>query len=213
MADSAFAVIANPQLFHLCATHPQDDEYWAEFVRRFNPLLVRSLTVAWRRNGQVSWPASDLAADLLQDVYAAIVNHDFRLLRNFRGNTDAEAEAYLAHAAINQTISFLRQRQALRRHAPEIPLDDWLEEKGEQALAQPARPAGLSESEWLGVLRKCFDGPNGKRDILIFLLYARDGYSVTEIARLGVAELKETSIANLLGQMKARLKKYLADPV
>ena len=213
MVDSAFAVLASPQLFHLCAAQPQHDEYWAEFVRRFNPLLVRSITVAWRRHGQSVWPAPDLAADLLQDVYAAIVNRDFHLLRNFRGNTDAEAEAYLAHAAINQTISFLRNRHALRRHAPEISLHDWLEEKGEQAAARPPRPAALSESELLGVLKKCFDGPNSRRDILIFLLYARDGYSVTEIAQLNVAELKETSIANLLGQMKTRLKKYLADPV
>ena len=211
MAVRSLSSVTNPQLFERCAAHPHDDEYWAEFVHRFNALLVRSITVAWRRNGQGDWPPSDLAADLLQDVYANIVKGDFRLLRNFRGASDAEAEAYLAHAAINQTISFLRQRHAQRRYAPEIPLDEWLTEHGDRHHATPSRRTGVSESELLGILKKCVTGPNAKRDILIFMLYARDGFSVAEIAGLNVAELKETSIANLLGQMKQRLKKFLDD--
>lgn len=213
MADVPLAMIASPQLFQLCAADPHNDEYWLEFVRRFNPLLVRSITVTWRRNGQGDWPPHDLAADLLQDVYANIVKNNFGFLRNFRGASAAEAEAYLAHAAINQTISFLRQRQALRRHALEIPLHDWLAEQGDYELNGVGRGLGISESELLDILHKCFEGPNSKRDILIFLLYARDGYSVAEIARLDVANLKETSIANLLGQMKSKLKKYLTESV
>ncbi len=215
MVEEALSVLTDRQLFQLCATHPQHDEYWAEFIRRFNSLLVRGITVAWRKSGQGDWPPADLASDLLQDVYTAIVNHDFRLLRNFRGASTAEAQAYLAHAAINQTISFLRTRQALRRRAAEISLQALLEEKDGFNPAEPPPPAPykLTESELIATLEKCFDGPNGKRDMLIFLLYARDGYSPAEIASLGVAELKETSIANLLGQMKTRLKKYLSDAV
>src|SRR5262245_50741662 len=113
MAENPHTVITNPELFRLCAAHPDRDEYWLEFVRRFNPLLVRSIAVAWRRNGQGDWPPTDIAADLLQDSYTAIVKNNFRLLQNFRGETDAEAEAYLAQTAINQTISYLRNRKAL----------------------------------------------------------------------------------------------------
>ncbi|MBI3421736.1 MAG: sigma-70 family RNA polymerase sigma factor [Acidobacteria bacterium] len=202
-------------LFQLCAAQPQRDEYWLEFVRRFNPLLVRSITVAWRKSGQGPWPPAEIAADLLQDVYTAIVKNDFGLLRNFRGASEAEAEAYLAHAAINQTLSFLRARQALRRAADEVSLQAVLEEQGEASLATPVSSAAhsITESELINTLEKCFDGPNRKRDILIFLLYAREGYSPAEIAGLGVAELKETSIANLLGQMKSRLRKYLSGAV
>ncbi len=212
MAESNLAVPHSPELFQLCAAHPHDHEYWAEFVRRFNPLLVRSITTAWRRNGQGAWPPDDVAYDLLQDVYLSVVKNDFGLLRNFRGQTEAEAEAYLAHAAINQTISFLRARHALRRSADEVSLEALLEEQSEPGPAEPPRPAArsLTESELIAVLKKCFDGPNSKRDILIFLLYALYGYSPAEIAALGMSELKDTSIANLLGQMKTRLKKCLA---
>ncbi len=215
MAENDTAAQPSPELFQLCAAHPHSREYWDEFVHRFKPLLVRSITVAWRRNGQGSWPPDDVAYDLLQDVYMSIVKNDFRLLRNFRGQTEAEAEAYMAHAAINQTISFLRSRQALRRQADVVPLEELLEDHGEKQPAEPALPAtrNLTESELIDVLKKCFDGPNGKRDIMIFLLYATYGYSPAEIAALGMSELKETSIANLLGQMKTRLKKYLSSQV
>src|SRR6185436_9855556 len=131
MAESSLAMLASPQLFRLCATHPDSDENWREFVRRFNPLLARSITVAWRKSGQGEWPPADVAADLLQDAYAAIVKNDFRLLRDFRGGTEAEVEAYLAHTAINQTFSFLRARSALRRTTDEVSLQQLLEEQGE----------------------------------------------------------------------------------
>jgi RNA polymerase sigma factor (sigma-70 family) len=208
-------MLASPQLFRLCAAHPDNDEHWREFVRRFNPLLARSITVTWRKNGQGDWPPADVAADLLQDVYAAIVKNDFRLLRDFRGETEAEAEAYLAHTAINQTISFLRARSALRRTADEVSLQQLLEEQGEikPAAHTLPPPKGLTERELIELLERCCDGPNGKRDALIFLLYARDGYSVAEIAGMGVCDLKETSISNLLGQTKARLRKYLSSEV
>jgi RNA polymerase sigma factor (sigma-70 family) len=213
--NNNLAAHSSVELFRLCAAHPQSQEYWEEFVRRFNPLLARSVTAAWRRCGQGNWPPEDVAYDLLQEVYLAVVKNDYRLLRNFRGQSEAEAEAYLAHAAINQTISFLRARQALRRSADEVSLEALLEEQGEPAPAEAARAAAssLTENELLAVLKKCFDGPNGRRDIMIFQLYAHYGYSPAEIAALGVSELKETSIANLLGQMKTRLKKYLAGPV
>jgi DNA-directed RNA polymerase specialized sigma24 family protein len=211
MANRSASVIAHSELFRLCAVHHHHDEHWAEFVRRFNPLLVRSITVAWRKGGQGEWPPPEIAADLLQDVYTNIVKNDFQLLRHFRGNTDAEAEAYLAHAAIHQTYSFVRHHHALRRYAPEVSLHEWIEEAGEPAAAP--QQASVSDSELVRILNQCIDGPNRKRDILIFVLYARDGYSVAEIARLGVTDLKETSIANLIGQIKARLKKCLGKHV
>jgi len=215
MADLPLTVNTNPELFRLCANDPDNDGYWQEFVRRFNPLLARSIAVAWRRNGQGDWPPADVAADLLQDSYTAIVKNDFRLLHNFRGATNAEAEAYLAQTAINQTITYLRNRKALRRAADEVSLQELLDEQGDATLADAAAHSvpNLTVRELIQALEHCFDGPNSKRDILIFLLYAHDGYTVAEIARMEICDLKETSIANLLGQMKMRLRKYFSAKV
>jgi RNA polymerase sigma factor (sigma-70 family) len=215
MSKNNLVNLPSPELFRLCVAHPNCQGYWAEFVHRFTPLIARSVAVAWRRCGQGDWPPEDVAYDMLQEVFLTVVKNDFRLLRRFRGQTEAEAESYMAHAAINQTISFLRTRQALRRKANEISLEALLEERGELEPAGSARHAfpSLTEDELTAILKKCFDGPNGKRDILIFLLYAIYGYSPAEIAALGISTLKDTSIANLLGQMKTRLKNFLAGQV
>ncbi len=205
------ATLAGPSLFRHCADHPDDAELWGEFVRRYNPLLVRSVIYAWRKCGQGNFPPPDLAEDLLQDVYVKIVQHNFRLLQNFQGNTEEEANAYLARTAINQTISFLRGN-ANKPWADEFSLEEFLGEDGEEAglplnLTQWQR--GMSETELIEILEKCFDGPNRNRDVLIFLLHFRDGYTSEEISKMGFCALKATSINNLLVEMKKKLRKFL----
>lgn len=198
-------------LFQLCAAHPGDDEYWSEFIRRYAPLLARSVAVAWRRYAQTDWPAREVADDLLQDVYAAILKDDCRLLRQFHGASDAEAEAYLAHTAINLIISHLRAVGAKKRQAEVFSLEALMaaDDEGRQFAAAPHPHAKLlTEMELIEMLRHIFTGSNSERDILIFLLHARDGWTAAEIARMNICSLKETSIANLLVQMKARVKKY-----
>ena len=126
------------------------------------------------------------------------------------------AEAYLARTAINQTISYLRAIGAIQRTAVLVSWEELLEEREEtkpKAKASPAPRKKLTERELIEVLEHCLDGPNGGRDILIFLLYAYDGYSAPEIAGMGVCNLKESSISNLVRKTKASLRKYLLGEV
>ncbi len=216
MEDSAPVSLPSPRLFQLCVARSGGDSYWSEFIRRFNPLLARSITVAWRRSAGSNWPPPDVAADLLQDVYTAILKNDFRLLRQFRGETEAEAQAYLARTATNQTISYLRARSAGKREAEEISLQSLIEdEQGEIHLsAGSADPQeSLNERELIETLKRTFTGPRCERDILILLLHVRDGWTASEISRMGICEMKDTSIGNLLVQMKAQLKKTLLNRV
>lgn len=204
--------LTGSSLFQLCAAHPGDDGYWSEFIRRYAPLLARSVAVAWRRYGPTAWPMREEADDLLQDIYAAILKDDCRLLRQFRGASDAEAEAYLAHTAINLTISHLRAMSAKKRQAELLSLETLVAEQGGRQFVKATHPPLklLTETELVEVLRHICTGSNSERDILIFLLHARDGWTAAEIARLKICTLKETSIANLLVQIKARVRKYYA---
>jgi len=212
MAASAPVAPSSPQLFQICAAHLDNDEHWSLFVQRFNPLLARSVAVTWRKYGQGGWPPADVADDLLQEIYTTILKNDARLLRNFRGDTEAEAQSYLAQTAINQTLSYLRSRATLKRAADEVSLQSLIEDQEEFRLPDSAASPleSLTEREFRELLQRLFVGPNAERDILILMLYIYDGYSPTEIAPMKICELKETSIANLLAQMKNKLKKYLS---
>ena len=212
MTESESEAPASPQLFLLCATYPERNEYWELFVQRFTPLLVRSVVVAWRRHGQGVWPPAEVAEDLLQEIYATIVKNNARLLRNFRGATDVEAQVYLARTAINVTTSYLRAQAARKRAGDEISLQALLAQQGEAALPESGEDPlrGVTEREFLEILHRLFKGPNAERDILILMLY-REGYSPAEIARLKICELAESSLANLLARMKSQLKKYFSE--
>jgi DNA-directed RNA polymerase specialized sigma24 family protein len=142
-----------------------------------------------------------------------MLKNDARSLRNFRGVTEAEAQVYLVRTAINVTTSYLRAQAAQKRAREEISLQALLDKHGEAALPESRKNSlqAVTECELLEILHRLFEGPNAERDILILLLYAREGYSPTEIAQLKICDLKESSIANLLTQMKSKLKKYFSE--
>jgi RNA polymerase sigma factor (sigma-70 family) len=211
MGEQPAATIASSLLFELCAADPRDEEHWFEFINRFSPLLTRSIALTWRKCTGEAWPSPEVASDLLQEVYIVILKDNCRLLRQFRGKSEAEAEAYLAHAAINRVISHLRAKAAKKRQVDLVSLDALNDsEQSAKLLAGNVnrRSKSLTRQELLDTLTQIFPGPNSRRDILIFTLNVVEGWTVSEIAKMLICDLKESSIANLLVQMKARVKKY-----
>ncbi|MBL8187936.1 MAG: sigma-70 family RNA polymerase sigma factor [Acidobacteria bacterium] len=214
MSQRSPASSSGPSLFRQCADFPDNGDSWREFVRRYTPLLARSVARAWQKCGQGNWPPPEVSQDLLQDVFLAIVKNDFALLQHFRGTTEEEANAYLARTAINETINFLRAKGRLRRKVEEISLEALIEDEGEEGrlpLHLNTRRHSLTEQELIEILEQCFAGPNSNRDVLIFLLHFRDGYSTSEIAKMGFSTLKVSSLNNLLGELKKRLRKFFTD--
>lgn len=173
--------------------------------------------VTWRRYGPNNRSVTEVAADLLQNVYLAILKNEYRLLHNFLGSTEEEANAYLARTAINETIAYLRSQRALRRRVEEISLEAFLEDKerdgGQLPPSLSVRLQRLTEEEAIEILKKCFRGQNANRDILIFLLHFRDGYSTKEISEMGFTTMEVTSINNLLSKMKKELREFLTENV
>src|SRR5438046_8056666 len=109
MTEYELEKLPGAQLFQLCAEHLDEGGCWEEFVRRYNNLLVRSVHRAYRRFASTESFLPATAADLLQEVYIELLKDDCRTLRHFRGEAEAEAEAYLAHIAIHITAARLRR--------------------------------------------------------------------------------------------------------
>jgi DNA-directed RNA polymerase specialized sigma24 family protein len=212
MVQSELVVLPDIQLFKLCAVDPNQDEYWTEFNRRYNQLLVGSVYHAYRRFARVKQPPEGVVAELLQDTYVQILKDDCLTLRRFRGNTDVEARIYLAQVAINVTINYLRRTHALKRQAGMVQLEEILRQNGTvDGLVRGAGDytSGLAELELIEALRHICKGPNKRRNILLFLLHVREGLTARELAASGVCNLESSSIAHILAQIKAELKKVL----
>ncbi len=209
MAQPKMMILSDVELFKLCAAAPDQDEYWEEFIKRYNRILVSSVYYAYQRFARVRRPPEWAVAELLQDTYVQILKGDCLALRCFRGRTDKEAIVYLAQIAINLTIRHLRQARALKRQAGGG-ISGILMQNG--TACGPVGVVsdytdGLAERELVEALRRICTGPNKRRNILLFLLHVREGLTAGELAASGICDLAPSSIANLLNRIKAKLKK------
>jgi len=211
MIEFELETLPSAQLFELCAAHLERGEYWAEFNRRYNQILIRSVYYGYRRFAQAEPPNRWVVKELVQDVYAKLLKDDCLTLRRFRGHTEAEAQVYLSQAAVNVTADHLRHTHALKRYAEMVSIEDLLRERKEDEVVAKADDYTdrLAQEELIELLCRTFTGSTSRRDILIFLLHVLEGLSPEEIAATGHFDLKPTSIAHIITRMKAELRKIL----
>jgi DNA-directed RNA polymerase specialized sigma24 family protein len=209
MNQAELEALPSARLFELCASCFEDDRYWEEFVRRFNHNLTRSVYHAYRRFSSESQLHYWVLSELLQESYLKILKDRCASLRRFRGQTELEAEVYLMHIATSVTIDEIRRQQSLKRQISFVPLEksqlleklwDWQEKTPSLYTDE------LAEYELIRLLRRTFTGENSQRDILIFLLYFREGLTPQEIARAGICDLKPASIAHKVERMRDKIR-------
>lgn len=198
------------QLIRLCATNCEAS--WQEFVSRYQPLLARSATRAYRRFTRGGFPPAWRVAEFVQEVYVRLLKNDLELLRRLRGETESAVKAYLSNISMNTVGDLLREELAQKRFAETSSLADL--DIGPQAL-QLARqfitPEGLAERDLLKLLTNYSEASQVNRDLMIFLLHVRAGLTAHEIAEVDFIRLKPASVTSILTRTKNRLRKALRD--
>ena len=124
MEQAALTALPSAHLFRLCATQLDQNEYWAEFVRRYNAILVRAVYFAYQQLAEAEPPPTWFTTETLQDLYTVILKNDGLILAQFCGATEAEAEVYLAQIAIEVTINHLQRAGLYQCRAEAIQLDE-----------------------------------------------------------------------------------------
>ncbi len=209
MTQVDLEILPSQELFGLCASHFDDDQYWDEFVSRFNPTLTHSVFQAYRQFSGELEPPFGTISELLQEIYLKILKNRCSILRRFRGDTEIEAEVYLMHIATSVTIDRLRWQNSLKRYVQLEPLEDsriLREILIRQGNILSPYTDELAELDLIKILRRTFTGKNSGRDILIFLLHYREGFTPQEIAMTNVCNLKPSSIASILDRMRDRIR-------
>src|SRR5262249_11344310 len=183
MTQAELKALPSYKLFGRCASQFDDDQYWEEFVRRFNQCLTLSVYQAYRRfSGEVQ-PPLEVVSDLLQEVYLKILKDKCSSLRRFRGESEIEAEVYLMHIATSVTIDRLRRQYSVKRYVRTESLDcpspsEELWNRRDDRI-NPYTDE-LAENDVIKILRSAFTGKNDNRNILIFLLHFREGFTPQE---------------------------------
>ena len=100
------------QLLHHCAQRG-NDRAWSELVQRFDSQLQMAVRRGLRRGGAKL--SVDEVNEMVQEVYCRLLDNDSRHLRDFRGNCEMEAAAYLSRIAETVVRDQLRRQRALKR--------------------------------------------------------------------------------------------------
>jgi DNA-directed RNA polymerase specialized sigma subunit, sigma24 homolog len=198
------------QFLQHCADNRQDQVCWEEFIARFHTVIARSVACSYRRFTHGSYPPAWLISELVQEVYLRLIKDDCALLRRFRGICEQSARAYLAQIAINAAGDVLRREIAQKRQSEKTTLDEtYVEDEVWNKRHHFALPEGLAERELLRLLAVQSPGDNTKRDVLIFLLHIRGGFTAEEIALSGVFNLQPPTVWSIIIRIRARLRRAL----
>ena len=201
-----------PDLLRECGTKLTDRALWNEFQERFLRLIFLYLHRALRHHG-IHDDEVDIVADLAQEVYLRLVQHDGRILRDFRGETEFSVMAFLGRISANIVTDYHRHITSERRGGQVVPID----------LAKAAEPGkkGLAESRefdtgslsailsWIDIERIVEADPdrkNARRNALIFKLHYIDGFSSAEIASFPGFELTKSGVDTILARLRKRIQ-------
>lgn len=208
--DSQQMTQAEAEFLQHCADNRQDHVCWEEFVARFHTVIARSVACSYRRFTHGLHAPPWLISELVQEVYLRLIKDDCALLRRFRGICEQSARAYLAQIAINATGDILRREIAQKRQSEKTSLDEsHLEQESWNRRFAFSLPEGLAEREMLRLLAVESPGDNTRRDILIFLLHIRGGFTAEEIALSGVFNLQTPTIWSIIIRIRARLRRAI----
>lgn len=210
-----------------CSRRPADEEGWQEFVCRFYPLIRSSVVKTFRRKAQEEPDrkpqfTEGQIEDLVQTVYARLVEDQNRALLRFVGEHENSIYQYLAMISINVVLDHFREAKAQKRPKISFSLDELTETSGDGALPDNAtartdggyetsEDALIAREEIEAALKRAVTGKQRERDLLIFKLRYYDGLTLEEIKRALNLDLSPISVGSILNRIAVRLRKLL-DP-
>jgi len=205
-----YSDLSPPELFAICA-RGGDTPSWEEFMRRFNPVIARSVLRVAIREGT---PDKSLIDDLVQDTYLKICANDCRLLRTFTPRHADSTFAYLKVVAASVAYDYFKSWHAEKRE-PESKsevLDDTTalpNSVSSQSSLNPAERAVLIDQ----IDRKLVavvPANELRRARLVFWLYYRSGFTARAIASLPAVGLTTEGVESLLLRLTRLVRESLS---
>jgi len=214
------------ELLKRCSQRPADEGAWREFVRRYHSTIKGNVTKTFHQKvrseseRKQQFP-EDLIDDLVQAVYARLVEDRTRALTRFVGAHENSIFQYLGMISINVVRDHFREAKAQKRPKIALSLEDLIENQGDasvpEALSQiDGRPSisesGFSVDEIEQALPRVVSGKHRDRDVLIFKLRYYEGLTFDEIKKVMGLELSPVSIGSILQRIVIKLKPLLIPP-
>lgn len=208
-----YAAISPEELVVACLREGNESA-WAEFVRRFQPLIAR---VALRVARQWGEPSPQVIDDLIQETYLKLCAERLRVLRNFKSAHEGAIYGYIKVFTANLVHDHFKLSHSQKRGGRTATTSI----EGENAGGIPNSPISTTSvlerdvliQEIDACLRVVASGPGSERDRRIFWLYYRVGLAASAIAALPTIGLStkgvESTLLRLTRQVRQRLGRSL----
>lgn len=184
---------------------------WQEFLRRYHRIVALTAFRVARRWGESSPQVVD---DLAQDTYLKLCADGSRILREFQSDHPDAILGFLKVITANVANDHFKKSHAGKRggNQPSEPLEEAdaaMPVEGPSRLAGAER--GLMLSEVDACLRSMPAAETRERDLTIFWLYYRQGFTAKEIVALPAIGLSLKGVESTLHRMTQFVRSRLVD--
>lgn len=204
-----YSALCPPELFSVCAREGETAS-WEEFIRRFNPVIARSVLRVAIRHGTSD---KSLIDDLVQETYLKICANRCELLRTFVPQESESAFGFLKVVATRVAQDYFKSRLAKKR-APEAKagtLEDIF-----ASVPQEGPKGGLNLTERAVLIAQIdrrlsavVPAAELQRARRVFWLYYRAGLTASAIASLPASDLTTKGVESLLFRLTRLVREDL----
>lgn len=203
------------KLVSLCIDN--NAEAWNEFNRRFHSaIMLYSCREAHKYN--LKEPE---ALEVVQELFLRLLVNKYKILQEFRGNTEEELSVYLALVIRSIVWERVRKEGTQKRAAKIISLNNPIGTEDDILLKDILVAGEETSPEWLLdkkiapqelqlILASILTGPNSSRDAIIFYLHIVNDLSAREISELPNFSMTPTHIQVTIFRTKERLREALS---
>ncbi len=203
------STLSSERLIKACVGSNSDGA-WAEFIRRFRPLIARVSGRIARRH----WPQMPphLLDDLIQETYLKLCADDCKLLRQFQSSGPDSIFKLLKVVAARVVLDHFKAELADKRDASQT---DALSDQS--FVGQPLHGCGrcLSMEDLIAlrqiddIVRTHYKGETLIRNRAIFWLHHRDGMTAEAIASIPWINLNTKGVETALRRMKHLIQSHI----
>ena len=186
-----------------------NESSWAEFVRRFHPLIASVVARVARQWGESSAQVVD---DLVQETYLKLCADRLRLLQNFASSDENSIYRYIRVFTANLSHDYFKASRSLKRGGGVVVSSD--HELPDGTLSALPSPAESSDRRVLirevdACIRTVTRGSNAERDRRVFWLYYRAGLTASAIAALPAIGLSVKGVESILHRLTSEVRERL----
>jgi len=190
-----------------------NEEAWAEFVRRFRPVIAR---VVLRTSQRWIYPDRQLLDDLIQDAFLRLCTDNALVLRRFRPTHKDSIFGFVKSVAASVVYDHFKFEKAQKRDADRTEsLSDKVcvmatpgQRENARRLEDKVALRQIDETIW-----RLFQGENFVRNRAIFWLHHRDGMTASAIAAIPSIGLNTKGVESALRRMTQMIHSHIREAV